>query len=135
MARDLGFPATRIVLNGPCKRDRELLEALHGGALVNINDHDELERVIALTRAGRRRSPIGLRVNAGGNGLPPSRFGFSLASGDARRAVEHVRRAAGLRLAGFHLHLHGDVDDQSAYATAFRRLASFAAACCDGSSR
>lgn len=126
LAKSLGYEGAEIVFNGPYKRDDELRNALRDGALIHVNDPPELERLLALPRE-RAGARIGLRVNAGPTGLGTSRFGFSLARGEAEAAVARVAAVEGLELAGFHLHLKGDTDEPTVYGGAARELAAFIA--------
>jgi diaminopimelate decarboxylase len=125
LARRLGYTGQEIVFNGPYKRDDELRNALRDGALVHVNDLPELERVLALLPPRPLGVRIGLRVSAGVSGPDASRFGLSLAKGEAAAAVGRVLSVEGLELAGLHLHLKGDTDDPAAYREAAGELARF----------
>ena len=116
-----------IVFNGPYKRDDELRNALRDGALIHVNDRPELERLLALLPPRPTGVRIGLRVDAGPPAVGPSRFGLSLARGEAQAAVARIASVDGLELAGFHLHLKGDTDDPDPYREAARELARFIA--------
>lgn len=126
LARKLGYAGEEIVFNGPYKRDDELRNALRDGALIHVNDPPELERLLALLPSRWSGVRIGLRV-AAGPGVGPSRFGFSLARGEADAAVARVASVDGAELAGLHLHLKGDTDDPASYREAARELARFIA--------
>jgi diaminopimelate decarboxylase len=71
------------------------------------------------------RCPIGIRVNVPLSEFPPSRFGFSIADGEAVAAVRRVWGSAHLRLAGLHLHLRGDMDNPAWFSQACRVLVDF----------
>jgi diaminopimelate decarboxylase len=127
LARRLGYAGEEIVFNGPYKRDDELRNALRDGALIHVNDLPELERLLELLPSEPSGSRIGLRVSAGASGPDASRFGLSLARGEAAAAVERVASVGGLELAGFHLHLRGDTDDPAVFRRAAAELARFVA--------
>ncbi len=127
LARRLGYAGPQIVFNGPYKRDDELRNAVRDGALIHVNDLPELERLLALLPRGAEGARIGLRVSADSTGGGSSRFGLSLARGEAEAAVARVASVDGLELAGFHLHLKGDTDDPACYRDAARELARFVA--------
>jgi diaminopimelate decarboxylase len=127
LARRLGYAGQEIVFNGPYKRDDELRNALRDGALIHVNDRPELERLLAHLPPRPSGVRIGLRVSADPIGAGPSRFGLSLARGEAAAAVARVASVDGLELAGFHLHLKGDTDDPASYHEAARELARFVA--------
>jgi diaminopimelate decarboxylase len=126
LARELGYPGRSIIFNGPCKSDTDLRTAVDEGALVNINDHDELDRLAALTGATRASVEIGLRLASTLPKLGHSRFGFSLENDEAVTALDKLRRNPGLRLAALHTHLYGDTDDPDIYRQAAHRLGEFA---------
>ncbi|WP_077798459.1 diaminopimelate decarboxylase [Streptomyces sp. JHA26] len=96
LARAAGVPAERTVLDSPAKTPGELSEALALGIAVNADNPQELERIDALTAAGRSRSPLGLRVNpqVGGGSIEAlstatatSKFGVALRDEGARAWV------------------------------------------------
>lgn len=96
LAVGAGFPADRIVFDSPAKTPAELREALRLGVALNIDNREELERVVALVGAQPPTSPIGFRINpqvgAGGIGAmstatDTSKFGFPLRDPGARAAI------------------------------------------------
>lgn len=126
MARELGYPGERIIFNGPYKTDGELERALGEGALVNLNDLEELRRVRTLAASADRPWSIGLRVASNRLGLRrPTRFGLSLDDGEAERAMDELAGDDRVELAGLHMHLLGDTDDVEIYRRACRTLGAF----------
>jgi diaminopimelate decarboxylase len=126
MAREWGYRGDRTVFNGPYKTDAELARALEDGALINVNDHTELDRLCALSATRPSPAGIGLRLSFELPRLGHSRFGFSLESDEATRAVAKVAAAPGLELAALHTHAYGDTDDATIYAAMARRVGEFA---------
>ncbi len=126
LARELGFTGRSIIFNGPHKTDDDLRTAIGEGALINVNDHSELDRLIRMTATTRSPIDIGLRISSTLPKLGHSRFGFSLENGEAIAAVERVRCSAGLTVAALHTHLYGDTDEPSLYGLAAGRLGEFA---------
>jgi len=126
MARDLGHSGAQIIFNGPHKPQRDLRAAFTDGALVNVNDRDELDRVIRWAAAAERQVEIGIRLSCALERLPLSRFGFSMDHSEATDAVEKVAAATGVHLVSLHMHLYGDTDDASIYGDAADRLGRFA---------
>ena len=125
MARRLGYDGASILFNGPYKTDDELRTAFTEGAFVNVNDHDELSRVLAIAETFPRPLEIGLRL---GTRLPRgnySRFGFSIDHGEASEAWQRVERSERVTLGGVHLHLYADTDAPELYASAAQRLGEF----------
>ena len=87
LARQLKFPGPSIVFNGPLKPDDSLRTAIADGALISINDHDELDRLIAITSDRTTPIDIGIRISSTLPCLGHSRFGFSLENTEASSAV------------------------------------------------
>lgn len=126
MARQLEYPGSSIIFNGPLKPDDSLRAAIADGALININDHDELGRFIEITSDESTRVDVGIRISSTLPRLGHSRFGFSLENDEASSAVERIRNSTGLNLVSLHSHLYGDTDDPEIYRVAARRLGEFA---------
>jgi diaminopimelate decarboxylase len=126
LARDLGYPGRSIIFNGPYKSDTDLRTAIDEGAIVNINDHDELDRLTGVTSPASAPVEIGLRLSCTLPKLGHSRFGFSLENGEALDALEKIRRNPGLRVVGLHTHLYGDTDEPDIYRQAAQQVGQFA---------
>ena len=126
LARQLQYAGPSIIFNGPHKTDGELQTAINDGALINLNDHDELRRIIHIASGASTPIDVGLRLSSALPRLGHSRFGFSLDNGEAAAAVNSIRDAAGLNLVALHTHLYGDTDDASLYHAAASRLGEFA---------
>jgi diaminopimelate decarboxylase len=126
LARALGYSGPSIIFNGPYKRDDDLREALGDGALVNVNDHGELDRLITLS--GDIGSPvkIGLRLSCTLPRLGHSRFGFSIENQEAPSALEKIDQSDYLTVTALHMHLYGDTDAAEIYAKAARQVGEFA---------
>jgi diaminopimelate decarboxylase len=126
LALELGSPGRSIIFNGPYKSDDDLRLATDEGSLLNINDHDELDRLIGLARSSQKRVEIGLRLGSTLPKLGRSRFGFSMDNGEALSALEKIQRDPNISLAGLHTHLYGDTDDAGIYGLTAERLGEFA---------
>jgi diaminopimelate decarboxylase len=116
-----GFPDDRIVFNGPYKT-RDELAALAGRGRINVESLSELD---VLESIGRERDAVlsaGLRINLPIGVVPWSRFGFSLSEGEAREAVEHIKRLPHIRLGGLHTHIGTNLTNLEAFAEATRLM-------------
>src|SRR5262245_41399259 len=132
VARHAGFPAARIVLHGNNKSSGELRAALDAGVgRIVVDSFDELDRLEQL--AARADEPVAVlvRVTPGveahtheyiETGTDDSKFGFSLSTGDALRAVQRVVDCDGLHLAGLHCHIGSQVFRLDSYAAAIDRM-------------
>lgn len=127
-AASLGFDADRIIYNGPQKR-AAFLEALEGGAYVNLDHFGDVGAVCAHVKAhgaGRRNYHLGVRVNFDLEARCPgetaaeggvSRFGLCLENGDLLRACRALRDS-GVPPEGLHMH----ASTLSRSARAFREI-------------
>ena len=126
LARALGTPPAQIVFNGPYKTRAELETAVVEGALVNIDNFDEIEALDDVARTVGRTARVGIRVNVryGANGW--TKFGFGYDSGEARHALQRIRHAKRLRLVALHNHGGTFNLDPQMYATATKALIELA---------
>lgn len=111
LARLCGFDPREIIYNGPMKSRETFVEAVTGGAVVNIETKCELVWLDDLPEGTVYN--VGLRLNINVSHVSPddadgpddnSRFGFSDGSGEFTAAVEFIASRPKLRLAGLHIH-------------------------------
>lgn len=129
LARAAGYPVSRIVYNGMLKSRETFLEAVEGGAVVNIDTARELDWLKDL--AGDQKYPVGLRVNCDveseapgetSGGQDGSRFGFSFENGALAAAKRKVEESGKAYVAGLHLH----VGSKTRSVNIYRSIARFA---------
>jgi diaminopimelate decarboxylase len=140
-----------LVFHGNNKSSEELEAACRAGVgRIVVDSFDEIKRLEALSDA-RVESPEGrprllVRVTPGieahtheyvKTGQEDTKFGFSLASGAAARAVGALRRLGGFDLVGVHAHIGSQIFEDSAFAGEIAALAPFVVAngfseCCIG---
>ncbi|MGH9109356.1 MAG: diaminopimelate decarboxylase [Acidimicrobiales bacterium] len=145
VALSAGVPAERLVLHGNNKSDAELARAIEAGVgRIVIDSFDELARIGRLTdvpTAGRSaddapfpRPRVLVRVTPGvevhthefvRTGQEDSKFGFSVASGAASRAVAAVELLPGVDLVGVHAHIGSQVFDVGHFEQAAEILGAF----------
>ena len=128
-----GAPGDRIILHGNNKSLDELRLAVDVGVRrIIIDSEDEIDRLEALSSG--RSLAVMIRVTPGveahtheyiQTGQEDSKFGLSIASGAALRAVERIRAIPGLELKGIHAHIGSQVFDVGSFAKAAQVLASF----------
>ncbi len=126
-----GFEPGRIYLHGNAKSADELRMAIQEGVRhVVLDSFDDLTRLDEVAGELGARQPVLLRVTPGvapdthhaiSTGQADSKFGFSTA--DARRAIELVREAAHLDLAGLHCHVGSQLLAMGPFAEAVRAIA------------
>ncbi|MEX0826132.1 MAG: diaminopimelate decarboxylase [Acidimicrobiia bacterium] len=138
VALEAGVPPDRLVVHGNNKSPSELETALDQGVgRLVVDGFDELDRIEALVAGGRAAPTVFLRVAPGveahtheylATGQDDSKFGFTLANGDAARAIERVLASDAFDLRGIHCHLGSQVFRVESYAEGLRTVAGFAAA-------
>ncbi len=129
-----GVPASRVILHGNNKSHDELERAIAVGVhRVVVDNFEEIERLRSLVGPD---SPLDclVRVTPGveahtheyvRTGQEDTKFGFSVASGDARRALSNVREVPGLTLHGVHAHIGSQIFDIDGFRATMQILADF----------
>jgi diaminopimelate decarboxylase len=122
-ARELGVPGKDIIYNGPYKPRASLERAISEGALIQIDNWDELGMIEELTKHLEAPLDVGMRVWLDA-GIRPvwSKFGFSVENGEAGRAAEKILKNPHLRLHTFHTHIGTYILDPNAYGVAATKL-------------
>jgi len=125
-ARALGVPGSRIIFNGPYKQPQILERAVKEGALIHVDNLDELFRIEAIATQIGRKVPIALRLNFNtGYTEPWSRFGFNIETGNAADAVHRIATSSALELTGLHSHIGTFIVDVRAYAAQVKIMCEF----------
>ena len=122
-ARKLGIAGKDIILNGPYK-PRDLIErAMSDGALVQIDNWDELNQVEQMVEKAKKPVPVGIRIWLDA-GIRPiwTKFGFALANGEAARAAARVLTNRKLFLHTLHTHIGTYILAPEAYRTAAQKI-------------
>jgi diaminopimelate decarboxylase len=118
-----GFPQDRIHFLGNNKSREDLASAIGAGATIVIDGEYEFELLQDLVPEGER-TPVMLRLSPGvkpdthehiSTGQLDSKFGFSIESGAARRAVEKALAHPRLELVGLHSHIGSQIFGLGAY--------------------
>jgi diaminopimelate decarboxylase len=131
-----GVPPDRIVLHGNNKSPEELRRAHQLGIRVVVDSFDELDRLERLYEEDGRATTVMMRVTPGVEahtheyvmtGQVDSKFGLGLASGDAAKAVDHVRLHPAFDLAGIHAHIGSQIFLLRSFEKAVGILADFVA--------
>src|SRR5690348_14200803 len=118
-----GFPTDRIHFLGNNKSWDDLDAAYRAGATIVIDGFQEFDVLVRLVPAGSR-APVMLRISPGvkpdthdhiATGQLDSKFGFSIESGAARKAVERAMAQPSLDLVGLHSHIGSQIFGLGAY--------------------
>ena len=122
-----GVPTDRIHFNGPGKSDEALTTAIHGRAILHIDNFDELSRIERIAAQLGKRPRVALRVNLAIEGLQAwSRFGLNLESGQAWEAAVRIHDGGHAELCGLHCHIGTYVLDPAAYGAAAAKMVRLA---------
>ena len=115
-ARHLGYSGEQIVFNGPYKRRDSIELALREGALIQIDNWDELAAVESVASETGGTYDVGLRVWFNSAHAPLwSKFGFNLVNGEAYHAARRIIDNPSLRLHTLHCHIGTYLLDPEAY--------------------
>ena len=128
-----GFPADRIYFLGNNKSAAELELAVGAGCTIVIDGGYEIELLRRVVPAGRR-ARAELRLSPGikpdthdfiSTGQLDSKFGFSIESGAARRAVEEALGHPAIELVGLHSHIGSQIFDLRGHVAAMEVMLDF----------
>jgi len=142
-----GGEPSSIVMHGNNKSVRELSRCieLHVHRVV-VDSFDEISKIAALLSEGGTVDCL-IRVTPGieahthefvRTGQEDSKFGFSISSGEARKAVELLRDIPGVTLHGVHAHIGSQIfdtvgfEEEIAVLVTFTKNDSFAEICIGG---
>lgn len=123
-----GFPAAKISFNGNNKTADELKQALDAGVgQIIVDNRDELLHLNSLARRRHCRVPILLRLAPGveahthsyiQTGQLDSKFGFTLAGGQAYSVCREALTLDGVSLKGLHCHIGSQIFSPEPYRVA-----------------
>ena len=122
-ARALGIPGKDVVFNGPHK-PREVLErALSEGAIVQVDNWDELNLIEKIVEKFKKPARVGVRVWFD-CGIRPiwTKCGFALANGEAAHAAARLAKNPKLNLHTIHTHIGTYILVPEAYRVATQNL-------------
>jgi diaminopimelate decarboxylase len=123
LALKSSFPRERVHFLGNNKSVEDLQAAYTSGATIVIDGEHEFELLRGVVPEGRR-APVMLRLSPGvkpdthdhiSTGQLDSKFGFSVESGAARKAVETALKHPRLELVGLHSHIGSQIFALRAY--------------------
>ncbi|MEI6649166.1 MAG: diaminopimelate decarboxylase [Actinomycetes bacterium] len=126
------FPAERIEVHGNNKSISEITRAIEVGVrAIVIDSFVEIERVAQIARQFNVTQKVLLRLTPGieahthefiATAHEDVKFGFSISSGAAWRAIEAVMSHSSLRLAGIHAHIGSQIFGVEGFTLAAARL-------------
>lgn len=130
-----GFPMDKICFHGNNKTFDELELALKADVgRVIVDNFNELEMLNAAAAHAGKKAHVHIRVTPGVSahthhyiqtGQEDSKFGFSLASGQAMKAIELARSLPHIVLRGFHCHIGSQIFSQDSFAVTINIMVGF----------
>lgn len=131
------FPLKQVYFHGNNKTERELTYAVKRGiGRVVVDSFYELDLLQRVAGRAQKTQDILIRVSPGidphthaytTTGVIDSKFGFSIQTGDAARAVRKALELPRLNLVGLHFHLGSPIFELAPYAAATDLVLRFAA--------
>jgi diaminopimelate decarboxylase len=132
VALSVNFPAERIQVHGNNKSEAEIEAAIAAGVgAIVIDSFIEIERIAHIASKLKKIQPVFIRVTAGieahthefiATAHEDVKFGFSLASGAAWKAIEEIEAHSSLKLIGLHSHIGSQIFDAKGFGIAAERL-------------
>lgn len=136
LARQAGFHYEDIVFNGNSKTDAEILLAASNDVILNVDSLDELRAISSCATGLGRVARVCLRVvpnvhsrtiSEFATGIPESKFGLDIRSGEAWEAAREALRHPQVELVGLHCHIGSQIEVTEPYELAVRSVLEFAA--------
>ncbi len=137
VALAVNFPPERIQVHGNNKSEVEIEKAVTAGVgAIVIDSFHEIERVARIAQEHKKIQKVFIRVTAGieahthefiATAHEDVKFGFSLASGAAWKAIEEIEALKSLKLVGLHSHIGSQIFDSAGFGVAAERIISLLA--------
>jgi len=131
------FPVNRIEVHGNNKSEEEIRVAIEVGvAKIVVDSMQEIERVDRLAKAANKVQKVLLRITPGveahtheaiSTAHEDVKFGFSIASGAAWKAILATQSAANLSLEGLHCHIGSQIFENEGFILATTKLLELSA--------
>lgn len=129
-----GVPADRIIVHGNNKSRDEIERAIAVGVhRLVVDNFDEIENLRSLVSPSSPLNAL-VRVTPGveahtheyvRTGQEDTKFGFSVATGEARRAINQLNEIDGLTLHGVHAHIGSQIFEVEGFRESMTVLAEF----------
>ena len=135
VAKAAKFSPNRIEMHGNNKSEREIAAAMeYGVGRIVVDSMQEIERVARLAKERNLVQEILIRLTPGveahtheyiSTAHEDVKFGFSIASGAAWRAIKEIEAASSLKLTGVHVHIGSQIFSDEAFRETASRLIDF----------
>jgi diaminopimelate decarboxylase len=104
LARSLDIPGSEIIFNGCYKTKLELSKAVNEGALINIDNFEELDLLDEVAEDLGKKARVGIRINFIMGTSPWTKFGFNYESKQAEEALRKISKKKNLNFEAIHNH-------------------------------
>lgn len=131
------FPVNQIEVHGNNKSEEEISKAISVGvAKIVIDSMQEIERVNRLAKAAGKIQRVLLRITPGveahtheaiSTAHEDVKFGFSIASGAAWKAIVATQSSTNLSLEGLHCHIGSQIFENEGFILATKKLLELSA--------
>jgi diaminopimelate decarboxylase len=132
VASSVDFPVEQIELHGNNKSEAEIESAIKAGVgTIVMDSFHEIERVAAIAAQQKKIQKVYLRITSGveahthefiSTAHEDQKFGFSIASGAAWKAIEATLTHPSLNLTGIHSHIGSQIFIHDGFEAAATRL-------------
>ncbi len=137
-ALQAGFPAEKIYMHGNNKLNYEIAEALDAniGCIV-ADSYSEIDKIAAEAKKRGKTQKILLRINPGieahthafvQTATTDSKFGFSIANGEAERVTRYALQQENVHLGGYHCHIGSQIFEKESFVLAVEKCMEFMSA-------
>jgi diaminopimelate decarboxylase len=129
-----GVPASRVIVHGNNKSASEIDGAVVAGVhRLVVDNFEEIERLATVVSAATPLNVL-VRVTPGveahtheyvRTGQEDTKFGFSVSTGEARRAISLLREIDGVHLHGVHAHIGSQIFELAGFRESMEVLSAF----------
>lgn len=130
-----GFPTEKIYMHGNNKLDYEIAEALDANIGCIVADaYSEIDKIDAEAQKRGKIQNILLRINPGveahthafvQTATTDSKFGFSVANGEAERVTAYALSKKNVHLGGYHCHIGSQIFEKESFVLAVEKCMHF----------
>ncbi len=134
-AKSVDFPMEKICFHGNNKSETELELAVdYGVGYIVIDSYSEADFLDLLCMNKSKKQKVLIRVNPGVEAHThhyiqtakiDSKFGFSIASGEAEEIINHVKNKENLELCGLHCHIGSQIFEIKSFELAVEKMTDF----------
>lgn len=131
IALKIGVPSEEIVFNGNYKTVPELELAIKNGALINVDNFQELRVIDETSEKLGEKARIGFRVNPDvkapthphiATGLRESKFGLDVGSGKALEAYKIASEMENVKVEAIHSHIGSQILDPKPFGEQAKKM-------------